>query len=187
MKNRLSNMRCLDLFISSQSEEEYKRIKNLITQSKTTVPPIISFDYYTENFSSVVNKLHKKNDINKIKEFANKYNWNKNIDEIFSGKVFETIVLTSKEQKIIWVNDGFKKMTGYNKNYALNKTPSFLQGTKTCEKTKKRIREKILNNKPFTDVVINYKKDNTPYTCEITIFPLFNKNTIHYIALEKAL
>ena len=109
-----------------------------------------------------------------------------NIDEIFKDHTFETIVLTSKQQEIIWVNDGFKKMTGYSKNFAINKTPSFLQGAETCEKTKQRIRKKLQSNKPFTDLVINYKKDQTTYECEITVFPLHNKDTTHYIALEKA-
>jgi len=186
MKNSLSNMKCLDLFISTQNEDEYKNIKHLVTPTETIKLPIISFDFYANKFSGVLNNLNKQNDINKIKEFATKYGWNNNIDKIFKDTTFETIVLTSKQQEIIWVNDGFKKMTGYCKNYALNKTPSFLQGAETCEKTKKRIREKLLANKPFKDIVINYKKDNTIYKCEITVFPLIKKETTHYIALEKA-
>ena len=46
--------------------------------------------------------------------------------------------------------------------------------------------QNIKLNKPFTDIVINYKKDKTPYRCEIKVFPLFTENTTHYIALEKA-
>jgi PAS domain S-box-containing protein len=187
MKNSLSNMKCLDLFISSQNEEEYKSIQHLITPSETIAYPILSFDFYANNFSTVISNSNKKNDINKIKEFATKFGWNNSIDEIFKNHTFETIVLTSKQQEIIWVNDGFKKMTGYSKNYAINKTPSFLQGAETCEKTKKRIRKKLRSNKPFTDLVINYKKDQTTYECEITVFPLHNKDTTHYIALEKAI
>jgi hypothetical protein len=76
-------------------------------------------------------------------------------------------------------------MTGFNKNFAINKTPSFLQGANTCSKTRARIREKIRANEPFREVVINYRQDKSSYKCEINVFPLFNENTTHYMALEK--
>ena len=187
MKNNLVNMMCLDFFISSQDEQDYSTTKNLITPSNEIQTPIISFDFYINSFTTEVNKLNRKRDINSIKEFSNKFQWNDNLDEIFKGVDFETIVLTNEKQEILWVNDGFKEMTGYTKTFALKKTPSFLQGKNTCEITKKRIRNKILANEPFKEIVLNYKKDKTPYKCEINVFPLFHKNTTHYIALERAI
>ena len=78
-------------------------------------------------------------------------------------------------------------MTGYTKTFALKKTPSFLQGKNTCAVTRNRIRNKILANEPFKEIVLNYKQDKTPYKCEINVFPLSHKNTTHYIALERAI
>jgi PAS domain S-box-containing protein len=186
MKTNLVNMKCLDLFISSLDEENYNATKKLITPSKCIILPIISFDLYIDYFSDEMNTLNRINDINIIKEFAAKFQWNNNVEEIFENEIFETIVLTNKEQEIIWVNDGFKKMTGYSKNFAIKKTPSFLQGEDTCKITKKRIKNKLANNKPFKEIVLNYKEDNTSYKCEIKVFPLSYKNTTHYIALERA-
>ena len=131
--------------------------------------------------------MNRKRDINFIKEFSKKFQWNDNLDEIFKGVAFETIVLTNEKQEILWVNDGFKEMTGYTKTFALKKTPSFLQGKNTCAVTRKRIRNKILANEPFKEIVLNYKQDKTPYKCEINVFPLSHKNTTHYIALERAI
>ena len=187
MKNNLVNMMCLDFFISSQDEQDYSTTKNLITPSNEIQTPIISFDFYINSFTTEVNKLNRKRDINSIKEFSNKFQWNDNLDEIFKGVAFETIVLTNEKQEILWVNDGFKEMTGYTKTFALKKTPSFLQGKNTCAVTRKRIRNKILANEPFKEIVLNYKKDKTPYKCEINVFPLSHKNTTHYIALERAI
>lgn len=186
MRSNLANMKCLDLFISSQGEEKYTAIKQLLKPSDFIKSPILSFDLYIDYFSAEMNNLSRINDINIIKDFATKFQWNNNLEEIFDNEVFETIVLTNKEQEIVWVNDGFKKMTGYSKNFAIKKTPSFLQGEETCEVTKKRIRKKIAANKPFKEIVLNYKQDNTPYKCEIKVFPLFYKDTTHYIALERA-
>jgi len=187
MKNNLVNMMCLDFFISSQDEQDYSTTKNLITPSNEIQTPIISFDFYINSFTTEVNKLNRKRDINSIKEFSNKFQWNDNLDEIFKGVDFETIVLTNEKQEILWVNDGFKEMTGYTKTFALKKTPSFLQGENTCAVTRKRIRNKILANEPFKEIVLNYKQDKTPYKCEINVFPLSHKNTTHYIALERAI
>ena len=184
MKKNLSNMMCLDFFVASQNEKDYNAIKDLIAPSEVAKLPLISFDLYSDYFFTEMNKLSRKNDINTVKELAAKFQWINNIDTIFKNQTFETILLTNKKQEIIWVNDGFKKMTGFNKGFALNKTPSFLQGADTCSKTRTRIRKKILVNKPFKEIVINYRKDKTSYKCEITVFPLSYKNNTHYIALE---
>ena len=185
MNNNAANMMCLDLFLASQDEQEYAATKKNIIPSEFLQPELISFNLYIDYFSIEINKLNRENDINKIKAFASKFEWIDNIDKIFEDETFETIVLTNEQQEIIWVNDGFKKMTGFNKNFALKKTPSFLQGKYTCPKTRARIRKKIRNNEAFKEVVINYRQDKSPYKCEIKVFPLFNEHTTHYIALEK--
>jgi PAS domain S-box-containing protein len=174
-------------FVSSKDEQDYSATKELIVASNEIQAPIISFDFYINSFTTEVNKLNRKRDINFIKEFSKKFQWNDNVDEIFKGVDFETIVLTNEKQEILWVNDGFKEMTGYTKTFALKKTPSFLQGKNTCAVTRKRIRNKILANEPFKEIVLNYKQDKTPYKCEINVFPLSHKNTTHYIALERAI
>ena len=179
-------MMCLDLFLASQSKENYTAIEPHLIASEAIKFPLISFDLYADYFSSKIDNLDRVNDINTVKKFASKLNWKSSIEQIFKNEDFEAIVLTNKKQEIIWVNEGFKEMTGFNKNFAIKKTPSFLQGENTCEKTRNLIREKIQLNKPFIGTVINYRKDKTAYKCEIKIFPLFSENTTHYIALEKA-
>jgi transcriptional regulator with PAS, ATPase and Fis domain len=187
MKNNLASMMCLDLFTTSQEAEDYNAIKNLITPTKAIQVPIIGFDFYIDYFSTEIEKLNRQKDINIIKDFADKFQWIDNLDEIFNDEVFETIVLTNKKQEIIWVNEGFKKMTGFSKSFALKKTPSFLQGANTCKATSSRIRGKIRENKPFKEIVLNYRQDKTPYKCEIKVFPLSYKDTTHYIALENSI
>ena len=186
MRNNLAGMMCLDLFMSSQNEHDYTYLKSQISSSDFLKAPIKSFDFYIDYFTDEIKKINRKNDINTIKDLANKFNWCNDVDAIFKNQDFETIVLTNKAQEIIWVNDGFKKMTGFSKKYAINKTPTFLQGDNTCEETRARIRKKLIANKPFEETVLNYKKDKTAYKCEIKIFPLSIENTTHYIALEKA-
>jgi hypothetical protein len=111
MNNNAANMMCLDLFLASQDEQEYAATKKNIIPSEFLQPELISFNLYIDYFSIEINKLNRENDINKIKAFASKFEWIDNIDKIFEDETFETIVLTNEQQEIIWVNDGFKKMT----------------------------------------------------------------------------
>ena len=84
------------------------------------------------------------------------------------------------------MNEGFFPMTGYTKDFAMYKTPKILQGKNTLDITKERIQLNLSKNKPFKEVILNYKKDGTPYECEVHIFPLQNrKKTTHFLALEK--
>ena len=106
-------------------------------------------------------------------------------DKIIHKNDYEAIIATDLNRKIIWVYNGFSEMTGYSKRLALDKTPTFLQGEKTSSKTKERIRQKLKLNKPFKEVIINYKKDKTPYRCEVQIIPLYKDGTTHFMALEK--
>jgi hypothetical protein len=186
MKNNLSNMMCLDLFLSTQSAESYKNLEPHLIASEALQFPLKSFGLYADAFSTEMESLDRNNDINSVKKLASKFNWNNNVDEMFKNEDFEALVITNEKQEIIWVNNGFKEMTGFDKKFAIKKMPSFLQGTDTCQVTKDRIRKKINLDKPFSDIVINYRKDKTPYRCEIKIFPLSNEHTTHYIALEKA-
>ena len=111
--------------------------------------------------------------------------WRNEIDDIFENQDFEALIITDINQKILWVNNGFTEMTGYSKKFAINKTPNFLQGENTQRTTKKRIRTKLGLLEPFTEVITNYRKDNTPYKCEVKIIPLYKEKVTHFLAIEK--
>lgn len=126
-----------------------------------------------------------KADLERVQTFAKKFKWHNDLEAAFNENDYEALIITDKNQNIIWVNEGFTKMTGYAKKDALNKTPRFLQGEKTSVQTKKRIKSKLALDKPFQEVIINHRKDNSTYKCEVKIFPLYNEETTHYIAFEK--
>jgi len=185
MKHNLYNIRSLDIYLSGLSQEEYNKIKHEIDPSKMIRTPLLSWDIFMENYQKRIAEAKLNVELQKVISLAEKFNWKNDLKIAFKENDYEAIVITDLNQKIIWMNEGFTKMTGYPKKFALNKTPQFLQGEKTSPDIKKRFREKIIQNKPFKEIIVNYKKDSTAYNCEIKIIPLFNDQTTHYIAFEK--
>ena len=158
-----------------------------IEPTKTKRLPLLCWDIYSQHYFKNLEKLEKEKDIKTVNSFAKKEKWNNSkINTLFKNQDFDALVITNREQKIVWVNKGFTKMTGYSKQFAVNRTPRFLQGKNTPQAIKKEIRAKLGKNKTFTGTVINYKKDKSLYSCEIKIIPLIsNKKVTHYLALEK--
>lgn len=185
MKHKLSNMKCLDMYLSRLSDDEYHSIKHQISNPKPKAMPLLSWDIFMDGYHKRNAEALKNADLKKITELAETHGWKNNFSELLHHNDFEAIVITDLSQKIIWVNPGFSAMTGYTKQYALNKTPKFLQGTETSVVTKRKIDEKLALNQPFKETIINYRKDQSVYKCEVKIIPLYNQNTTHFLALER--
>jgi PAS domain-containing protein len=185
MKKNLSEMRCLDLYLSHLSPREYHKIKDQIQPSTANISPLASWDLYSDFYHKKQNEAKKEVEFNHIDSLSKKYEWSNDLKSLLSKGNYDALVITDIHQKIIWVNEGFSLMTGYPKTFALHKTPSFLQGKNTSSQSKNRFRQKLQKNKPFKEIIINYKKNNTPYTCEVKIIPLHSDRTTHYLALEK--
>jgi len=101
----------------------------------------------------------------------------------------DPIVITSKspEEHFLYVNEAFKKQTGYTESELLHKSPRILQGKKTNRKVLDQLKEKLLKGEPFTGQNVNYTKDNKEYIVRWHITPLKNKNgeIIAYISYQK--
>ncbi|WP_420552867.1 PAS domain-containing protein [Tenacibaculum aiptasiae] len=181
MKNDLNDMMCLDTYLSSLDDDKYKETSSLINQNKTQSINLLSWgiqDLFTVNTLA--------DDLKHIHKLANNFDWGNNFNSILKENSYESLVITNSNKQIIWVNSGFKKMTGYDNEFAIGKSPVFLQGEKTTDTSREKIRKKLLKNKPFKEVIINYKKDRSTYKCELKIFPLYAQNeTTHFLALEK--
>jgi PAS domain S-box-containing protein len=97
------------------------------------------------------------------------------------------IILTDKEGRIEWVNEGFTRSTGYTLEEAVGKKPgALLQGPDTDPATVQRIREKLRSKQPFTEEILNYTKQGEPYWLSLNITPTLdqNGNVTQFIAVE---
>lgn len=160
-------------------------IENYI--EKRNVMPLLCWDIFTQYTLTKNSKTTKKHqELAQLLYFASKYNWQNNVKQILSSNTYEALVLTNVSKEILWVNEGFTEMTGYSKEFAKHKRPDFLQGKSTSSEQRLIIREKLQKDIPFKEVIINHRKDGTPYNCEIYVIPLKNNNITHYLALERA-
>jgi len=158
---------------------------NKMQRVKATAP-LQSWDIFSEFLVTRAIKATRALDYSQVEEFISKYNWNFDTSSL-AAEDYTTIVVTDSDQVIQWVNTGFTEMTGYPKNHAVGKHPRFLQGPETSKNTKAIISKTLSLKKPVVKQLLNYKKDGTPYLCDIKIIPLFNKNQelTHFMALEK--
>ena len=81
----------------------------------------------------------------------------------------DSVLITEAEpfdepgHKIVYVNKAFTKMTGYNLEEVIGKTPRMLQGPETDKNEMQRLGEAIRNWQPFEATVINYKKNGETF------------------------
>lgn len=149
---------------------------------KTSRSPLISWDISNSKYAVVTGKLLELQTLTNLSQLNN---WEIDIRQVLS-EGYQTLVLTNTSKEIIWVNEGFRTMTGYSPSFALGKNPSFLQGVNTNQKTSDTIRRKLLSGRRFTETITNYRRNGEEYECHISVIPLRNNRNIitHFLALE---
>ena len=97
------------------------------------------------------------------------------------------IIITNTNQEIVFATNGIYEMNGWNPFEVIGKSPKIFQGALTDEKIRNKIKTAIKNQLPFKEIILNYRKDDSTYLCEIEGHPKFNKKgeLINYIAFER--
>lgn len=87
------------------------------------------------------------------------------------------VVITNQKGEIEWVNEAFKKQTGYKLKDIKGKKPgSFLQGPDTDLETVSEISKKIHRGEHINTDIVNYTAWGKKYWVNIKIDPLLNLN-----------
>ena len=125
-----------------------------------------SFKELKELFSETVEERDKfKNHLNLLERA---------IKSDYDSIVITELGLEKPDPKIVYVNDGFTKMTGYTREEALGKTPRILQGEKTDRAVLDKLKERLKEGKPFFGHTVNYRKDGSEFINQWDIHPLTN-------------
>jgi len=158
-----------------------------LKKKKSLRAPLKSWDFFSLSLQKQSDTFNRQTEIQILNEYKEKYGWVFNVEEVLNNSTYDAIVLTNMAQEIQWVNKGFIKMTGYPVGYAQGKTPKFLQGENSSKIALNGIRENLKKGVHFEAKVINYRKNNQEYNCNIEIYPLRNEHNeiCHLLALER--
>ncbi len=96
------------------------------------------------------------------------------------------IVITNKSGNIVWVNEAFSQLTGYDKYEVFGKNPKLLQSGKQDREYYKKLWDTILSGNVWKGEITNKKKDGTEYIEYETITPILNSNgeVEYFIAIK---
>ena len=97
------------------------------------------------------------------------------------------VILTDNLRRILWVNEDFTRITGYNLEEAIGRSPGqLLQGPDTEPEAVERIRLGLSSEIAFKEEITNYRKNGEPYLCKLVIHPIHNaeRELVNFIAFE---
>ncbi|KAI1008006.1 hypothetical protein K3495_g234 [Podosphaera aphanis] len=100
------------------------------------------------------------------------------------GNLGEVFCLTDpkiKDNPIIYCSEEFYRTTQYGTNFAINRNCRFLQGPHTNLNSKERLKKAIALGQESNEVLLNYRRDGTPFANLLMVSPLYDdKGVVRY-------
>ena len=95
--------------------------------------------------------------------------------------------LEGDEHILIYVNQGFERLTGYSADEILYQDCRFLQNGDKNQRGLDRVREALKQGRPCREVLRNYRKDGSLFWNELSITPVYNEQDQlqYYIGVQK--
>ncbi|MFO7847639.1 MAG: PAS domain S-box protein [Balneolaceae bacterium] len=104
---------------------------------------------------------------------------------------YDSIIITTLElekpgPQIVYANDGFSKMTGYDREEVIGKTPRILHGEKTDRAVLDKLKKRLKEGQAFFGHTVNYRKDGSEFINQWDIHPLTNKDgeITHWVSYQ---
>ncbi|WP_170938273.1 PAS domain S-box protein [Halorubrum sp. Hd13] len=94
---------------------------------------------------------------------------------------------TKADNPLVYVNDGFERMTGYTREEAIGRNPRFLQGEDTDSEQVAQLRAAIDAEEPTSLELRNERRDGTAYWNRISITPVRDEDDVlqNYIGIQQ--
>ncbi|MBW4682446.1 MAG: EAL domain-containing protein [Microcoleus vaginatus WJT46-NPBG5] len=93
----------------------------------------------------------------------------------------------ASDPKIVYVNEAFTQLTGYQPEEIIGKTPNVLRGPNTNPRQIVKIRSALLHRQPVRVELINYRKDGSQYWVELNSVPVTDEqgNLTHWVSVQR--
>jgi len=101
---------------------------------------------------------------------------------------FDAVLMTdsAQDQRIIYANPAFEKLTGYTAAELLGKSPKVLQGPSTDRTETARLGQLLRDGLPFEGQAVNYRKDGSPFMMSWRIQPLrVEQSIVAWVAIQR--
>ncbi|KAK9114096.1 hypothetical protein Syun_020893 [Stephania yunnanensis] len=88
---------------------------------------------------------------------------------------------------IVFASRGFLKMSGYSKDEVIGKNGRMFQGPMTDRRSVMEVREAIREERSIQIMLLNYRKDGTPFWMLFHLSPVLGKEdgrVIHFVAVQ---
>ncbi len=106
---------------------------------------------------------------------------------IIARETANAVIITDPEEKIVWVNEAFSRITEFEFEEVIGKKPGeLLQGEETNLAVVHFMRQKIKDIQPFECDIVNYSKSGKKYWLRIQCQPQFDKagNFKYFFAIQ---
>ena len=107
---------------------------------------------------------------------------------LVASRTDNAVILTDPAGLIVWVNDGFERITGYSIEQSLGRRPGeLLQGHETDAQTVRRMADRLAQGCGFREEVLNYRKNGEPYWIALEVHPIRGEQgeVTHFMALQR--
>jgi PAS domain S-box-containing protein len=104
----------------------------------------------------------------------------------YDSILITTLDLEKPGPEIVYVNEGFTRMTGYTRDEVIGETPRILQGPKTDRKVLDTLKKKLKEGQSFFGHTVNYRKDGSEFINQWDIHPLTNEKgeITHWVSYQ---
>lgn len=101
--------------------------------------------------------------------------------------ITEASLLDEPGPRIVYANDAITKLTGYNPQDLVGKSPRLFQGPGTSRSELDRIRAALDARAPVNAELINYAKSGSEYWVELDIAPIVDREgrATHFVAVQR--
>lgn len=82
------------------------------------------------------------------------------------------IILTDADRRVLWVNDYFSTLTGYDITEVRGRKPSVLQGERSDQRIIQEMRTCLEMGISFKNEITNYTKSGELYQCRLVVHPV---------------
>jgi len=91
-----------------------------------------------------------------------------------------SVLITDAQQRLVYVNPAFSRVTGYSPEEVIGRNPRFLQGPATDPEDREALWDALKDERPTRQLILNYNRAGEELWFDMHITPLFEQGKLAY-------